>query len=149
MSTRITEPQLSLKSNKIQNLQLIPSSFTPATIINGWLPYQILGGKTVTNVQIDPQTIEIVEVKLISQHLPQPQQPSVVLSNSCKIYVQPKQPLAEETANENTELKREIMILKHFKSCRQYRVLWCNTMSMRSPIQQFFTLSQTLLVSLN
>ncbi len=34
--------------------------FTPITDnYHKWLPYQILGGKTVKNVQISPQTTEI------------------------------------------------------------------------------------------
>ena len=53
----------SLKSLKIQKPTLISSTFTPATI-RKWLPYPILGSKTVRNVQINPQTTEIWPIQL-------------------------------------------------------------------------------------
>ena len=47
----------SLKITSIQNPSPIPASFTPQH--QKWLPYQILGGETVKNVQTDLQTTEI------------------------------------------------------------------------------------------
>ncbi len=41
------------------------SFFIPLTIINAWLPYQIIGSKAVKNVHIDPHTTEIWPRELI------------------------------------------------------------------------------------
>ncbi len=55
----LQEPQKlsSLKSLKIQNPPLLSGIFNPATIINVFL-IKIQCGKTVKNVQIDPQTTD-------------------------------------------------------------------------------------------
>ncbi len=50
-------PTFLLDKNKVNRTK--EAKLYPASNYHKWLPYQILGGKTVKNVDIDPQTTEI------------------------------------------------------------------------------------------
>ncbi len=52
------------KINRITEAQLSHSSY-----LHKWLPYQMFGGKTVKNVKINPQTIEIWPKELFVRYV--------------------------------------------------------------------------------